>query len=286
MRETARNLKDVLVNIVLTTYFSIILFFFAKKPKYFNKKSNSVCLIVGNGPSLNQDITKVKQHRENYDLVCVNFFAEYELYLSLKPNIYVFYDPIMWDNKKSELNDKVKILYNKILSQTTWNILIYAPYEIKKTILFKNNKNKNIKFQFFNNIQIEGFDSFVRSCISHNLGLPKAPNVIIPSLVYAINNGYEKIYLAGVDHSWHKNLVVSEDSKLYVKQKHFYDKTSRLKQFMLISQNNKHAKIHEVFQLWSNVFRGYWILKRYAENRGVEIINLTNVSFIDAFKKQ
>ncbi len=285
MRKYGKNFKVFFVNLFLTFYFSFIVLFFSKKRKHKKYRVNNNCLVIGNGPSLNEDLKKLIDLNENLDYICVNFFAETKLYTKFKPCVYVFYDPLFCNYENTESNQRIIKLYNTIISLTTWEIIIFAPYEFKNTFIYKNNINSNITFRFFSNIQIEGFESFIMFCISNYLAMPSAPNVMMPSLIYAINNGYSKIYLAGIEHSLHKNLIVNFDSILYVEQKHFYKEKTKFKPFILTPQQKEPAKIHEVFQLWANVFKGYWLIKKYAKKRNIEILNLTFSSFIDAFKK-
>jgi hypothetical protein len=161
----------------------------------------------------------------------------------------------------------------------------YAPFQFKKSDFYLKSENTNIKYIFFNAISIDGFPGFIRYCMSHRLGLPRAPNVMIPSLVFAVNSGYGKIWLTGVDHSWHQEIVVRNDSKVYVDQKHFLDDRSAQRPIFLVPGDTEPATMHQLFLVWSNLFKGYELIRDYAVRKGVEIFNLTESSFIDAFKK-
>ena len=54
-------------------------------------------------------------------------------------------------------------------------------------------------------------------------GMPRPHNVLIPSIILSMRMGFKKIYLAGADHSWLKEIFVSEDNEVFLTQKHFYD---------------------------------------------------------------
>lgn len=288
VRSLARVIKDVLVGGVLTGYFFCLILIYSvwKKKKKINFRKNYCCALLGNGPSLLTDIDKLNECDAICDYFCVNFFAESDMFEVLKPVVYVFYDPIMWENNVPvEYKKKREFLYDKMMDCVYWDMVVYAPYEFRKSYLCQKNTNNNIRFVFFNSVQVEGFDWFIVFCMRFGLGLPKAPNVMIPTIKHAIDSGYKKIFVLGASHSWHLNLVVRKDSKVYVAQGHFYDKKSvEYKKYYANINDADSVKIHSLFMDWSNVFRGYWILNKYALNKS-GIYNLTEDSYIDAFEK-
>jgi hypothetical protein len=282
----AKRLKENINNLISTILFLPVVALFSKRTKYPRVKINEDCIIMGNGPSLTRDIEKIDILDTKFDKFCVNFFAESELYARVRPKIYVIYDPIFWENGASEIYGKRDRLFEKIVKETNWEIWFYAPFQFKKSSLYQNQGNNNIKFVFYNAITVDGYPGFIRYCLSHRLGLPRAPNVIIPSLAFAIILGYKKIWLTGVDHSWHRDIVVKSDSKVYLDHKHFIDNSLEQNPIYLIPGDEKPASMHQLFQAWANLFKGYELINDFAGRKNVEIVNLTEGSFIDAFKKK
>lgn len=284
MHKSTKKLKENFNYLISTLLFIPVILLFSKKTKYPKEKIDNDCIIMGNGPSLKKDIEKINALSPGYDKICVNFFAESDLYSKLKPKIYVIYDPGFWKAEKNEVVSRMNYLFDKINKETTWKIYLFAPFQFKKSKFYSDSTNKNIEFVFFNAISIDGFPGFIRYCLSHRLGMPRAPNVIIPSLVFAINLGYRKIFLSGVDHSWHRDIVVKGDSKVYMAQKHFNDEFEHTP-YYTNPDDKKSATMHQLFQTWANVFRGYELISDLAGRQHIEIFNLTEDSFIDAFKK-
>ncbi|MCX6226040.1 MAG: DUF115 domain-containing protein [Bacteroidia bacterium] len=286
MHKITKKLKEAFNNIISTMIFIPVVVLFSRKTKYPKERILSDCIIMGNGPSLLKDLEKIDISSSDFDKICVNFFAESDLYSKIKPKIYVIYDPNFWESETGDIFNKIDELFKKVIKETTWEIFLFAPFNFRKSKFYSPLLNNNcIKLVFFNAISIDGFPGFIRYCLSHRLGMPRAPNVIIPSLVFAINLGYKKIYLTGVDHSWHQEIVVKSDSKVYVAQKHFSDNLAIHKPMYTKSGGRDPATMHQLFLGWSNLFKGYELINDLAVRKDVKIFNLTEASFIDAFQK-
>lgn len=279
-------LENFKINLVHTFFSLGIILFLTKRTKKFRVRKKSSCIILGNGPSLKNNIEQIASQSALCDLICVNDFAESDTYRTIRPDVYVFLDPYYWEDISEPLRTRREKLFHTILNVTDWEITVYAPFPMKRTSLFRENKNPKIEFRFFNNVPVQGFRWLLFYALRHGVGLPKAPNVIISALHYAINACYETIFLYGVDHSWHLDLVVKEDSKVYVAQKHFYDEHVDYELLSLSYTDVKPVTMDEIFLTWSNVFRGYRLMNEYARLQKVKVINRTKNSFIDAFPKE
>ena len=79
--------------------------------------------------------------------------------------------------------------------------------------------NKNIKLAFINLTPIEGFDWFKFYCYKHNLGSVRPYNVLLPSILLALNLGFKNIKITGADHSWHEEVRIDpKANEMTVKQ--------------------------------------------------------------------
>lgn len=97
---------------------------------------------------------------------------------------------------------------------------------------------------------------------------------------------YEKIFLIGADHSWHKQISVSSDKLVCIREEYFYDKASPQESvYYNDGQETQPFRIHELFQMWADVFSKYHDLNRYASHLGARIYNASSKLYIDAFER-
>lgn len=268
---------------------------------YFPKKSwlkndAKECLILGNGPSLNELINNSSQFIKGKILICVNYFARTDFYKLLKPNYYIITSPEYFGTEEKLDWDQDRMLTFQAISENTdWEMTLLVPYlaRKRKSLVKMLNSNPNIKIHYFNNTPIDGFTSINHWFYNLDLGMPRPHNVLIPAIFLSIKLKFGKVYLAGADHSWLKNIYVDEDNQVLLSQKHFYDtdqskthdKNTNKSQPMYIGGSKRKRKLHEVLTKYVYSFRSYWELNRYAQSRGTRILNITSNSFIDAFER-
>lgn len=285
------KIQFVITNIIKCIYSIALVILFSKKSNIKSLKiGNNECLILGNGPSLKDDINKNPNiFSVKKDFICVNDFVKSDYFELLHPTHYVLLDPFYWEGDQEEL----VLFFNHISVRTKWRLNLFLPQEIKNISLLDEsgiNENKFIKIYRYNRTPIDGFNIFNHVIFKSNLGMPWAQNVLVAAIFIAINIGYKKIYLLGADHSWHEELEVGDDNIVYVKQKHFYDgdivkRKPVYKKSMNMDQENNRFKMFEIFEAWGKMFRGYCILDQYAVKVGVKIYNAGSKSFIDAFER-
>lgn len=293
IREIGLNIHVFTVKLIDTIFSIFMILIFAKRTKRIKRQFKKDCIILGNGPSLKEDLFSLEKNISSSVLICVNDFALSELYSRLKPHVYVFLDPFYWQELDVDVPYHLYNLkqrnevYNRIMRITDWPIIIYAPFEFKYSTLYKESQNDFITFSFFNTIPVQGFKWLINTVLNNGLGLLKSANVITPCLYYAIMSDFKTIYLCGVDHTWINSIVVLEDSIVYMAQTRFYDNESaQYKPFYFVPNDDEPAKLHELLKVYSNVFNNYWILADFAKEKKLQIINLTKKSHIDAFPKK
>lgn len=280
---------NMLGKAVITLIRIVLLSKIPKKLSFAGKSDQ--CVLLGNGPSLNQSLKDHPEFIKNRTVFCVNFFAISELYEQLKPSIYVIAAPeIGIKNVQPHIKERYVRLFLTICEKTEWPIWLYLPFSLRRSGFFRNkilnelSRNTNITVRFFNNTPVEGFWRFCRFFFRLNLGMPRPHNVFIPSIFLAINLSFKKIYLLGADHSWLKEIHVDENNNVLINQKHFYDEDHSTPRPMLKKGRDK-RRLHEVLIKFVYAFEGYFILERYAQSRQVKIINATPGSYIDAFER-
>jgi len=254
--------------------------------KGINQKADLV--ILGNGPSFKSQIADYFYFLQNKDLICVNHFPKTDFYEKLKPAYYVTSAPDLWlDDIDEKFVISSKQLFKTMASKTTWPLHFFIPYEAKQHLRWQEQLkfNNNIKIFFYNNTPVEGFNFISKILFNLKLGMPRPHNVMIPCLMIAIWLNYNKIFLWGTDHSWLKEITVDKDNNVLLNQKHFYDETTS-KPETLDNRGKNKRNLGELLYKFMNAFQGYYTIERFAQSKYIEIINNTELSYIDAFKKE
>lgn len=245
-------------------------------------KQGEELVILGNGPSLNDTMQHNLSFLQARHLLAVNFAANTPIFTELKPKFYMLTDPHFFVRMEQE---NVKQLWINFAEKVDWEMTLFIPTKIKQSgewfSLLK--RNKSITICTYNMTPVEGFCWFENFTYSHRLGMPRPRNVLIPSLMQAIAMRYKTVYLAGADHSWLKTLSVDDDNRVVSIQPHFYKEAKSEEE--RIKKDYMSIPLHQVLESMYIAFRTYHTIRRYADYQGVEILNITPDSFIDAFKK-
>jgi len=272
------------------------------------------CVILGNGPSLKESFEKDMRFIKTKKIFCVNRFAESEYYAKLKPSFYLIADSNYWakeiqaicsDIKKNNISkyDKKTIIYcqtlmeinentsKNIISKTQWKLNLCVPLHSKPSRIFDQfvKENKNINLIYYSAIPIDFNITFLRHlCYKFNLGMPTPQTVVIPAIFLALKSNFKKIFLMGVDHSWHEDLVLDENNILCTKDKHFYDTNiEEQKKIPLVSdmKTGRTTTMAEQFYALYLAFRSHVLLEEYSKAVGSKIFNFSKHSWVDAYEK-
>ena len=266
----------------IASLLSVILFSSLKSNAHFKKqrkmrKEGETCHILCNGPSLSQFLDEL--HTDLNNVYVVNFFATTDQYEKIKPNNYIILDNVVIgkpsvsdDTKQMVLN-----LYNTIAKVTTWPLTFYYPSSGIKEYPDILRKNKNISVVIFNMTPIAGLKSVNYWLFKNSMGMPWPQNISNAAVFCALNSGYKKIYLYGVEHSWLKSFEVHpETHKVYMNDGHFYEK-----------ENIRWFEKGEYCQSVKNIHRAlqsHFELRDYADYLGAKVINKTATSYIEAYE--
>lgn len=243
-------------------------------------KPDDEIVVLGNGPSLNQTIEESSGFLKSRKKVAVNFAANTPVFFSLKPEFYVLADPHFF----STGNDNVDHLWENI-GKADWKITLFIPTKIKsERIDALSTGNKQIRIMRYNTTPIEGFRWFCHFTYRHGFGMPRPRNVLIPSIMLAINSGFRKIYIAGADHSWTRTLSVDDQNRVVSIQPHFYKDNE--KETTRVNTEYMRYPLYKIIYSFYVAFRSYFMIRDYAEYSHSEIWNITPGSFIDAFPRK
>ena len=242
-------------------------------------------IVMGNGPSLRSFIDYIgKDDPElprQYDLEAVNFAAITPEFFMLRPRLYVLADPHFFECPADD--GKVTRLWEN-LARVDWPMTLWVPVRIDRCAAQRlKSLPENVEVRKMNLTPIEGRGFPVDMMIDHGLGMPRPRNVLIPAIMTAIWSGYKKIFLVGADHSWSKTLWVDSENHLVSVQPHFYNDDEKERKRVQAEYAGYH--LHDILESLTVAFRSYFEIRRHAGRKGIEIINATPDSFIDAFPR-
>lgn len=294
MRTIFKTIYSISKKIVetLIQLFSILIF---TKPRYINnlksnKSSKSKLVILGNGPSLTGSLDKIIEihNSSEYDLICVNQFANSEYFEKLKPSYYMLVDPIYFketpDNKR--VNSIKKELKINLVRKVDWHLTLYIPrYYIQSSFIQSLSANQYVRIVPLNNVPLlGGFEKIKQFLFEYDLGTPYWQNVLIAAIFIGIKKEYKMIMIYGADHSWLNNLKVLPNNNVILNDQHL--NSFDLDKIVLTDEEGRPKKLHVFIQQMYFTFKEYHVLNKYAEKKETEILNMTNDSFIDAFEKK
>lgn len=236
-------------------------------------------IVLANGPSLNKTLSESADTLKRNDCLSVNFAPLSNIFFDIRPRFHVLADPLFF-SKEPPVN--VEELYNK-LARVVWPMTLLIPHNFRNRINQAVSNNPNISIVFFNFVGLEGFEWFENMAYNTRLGMPRPRNVLIPAIMCGIWLGYKRIYITGADHSWMQTISVDENNNVISVQPHFYKDDKKEQQ--RVDTTYRNYRLHDIVHSFYVAFRSYHLLQRYAQKKGVEIINSTPGSFIDAFPR-
>lgn len=282
------KIKDWLQNLFQFLESILRVLVFSRKVSLPKRDGSNDCVILGNGPSLTDSLLHHSDFLRDKDLIVVNFFANSPEYEQLKPKYYMLNPIEYWLDEVSEKWEKMKaVLFENILTKTTWNIYLFIPVAAKKYSKWKKvlKENENFTFVYFNQTPFEGFPSINKLFFKWNLGMPRPHNVLLPSLMVAINMRFERIYLLGADHSWLNSIHVTDNNEAVLSFQHFYDTKKLEKQTMKTIKPGEVRPLHMILHKFMLTFKGYFEVEEYSKKLNSKIYNATPGSYIDAFER-
>ena len=237
-------------------------------------------VVLGNGPSLRQTIDDKTDWLLVRDLMAVNFAALTPDFFKLRPRYYMLADGHFFNSLASDKN--VRTIWENF-GRISWQMTLLVPVKFRHLVKPLLMHTQGIKVRYFNLTPVEGFGWLKRVLFKSGLGMPRPRNVMIPAIMEGIRMGYKKIYLCGADHTWTRTLSVDDENFVVSVQPHFYEDNEE--EHRRVRETYKGLHLHDVLGSMTVAFRSYWEIAAYAGKRGVEIINATPGSMIDAFPR-
>lgn len=244
------------------------------------KEKGKTLIIMGNGPSLRQTIDRNYTTLMKHDRMAVNFAGNAPEFSILRPDHYILADPHFFQGIKKDAN--VKKLWEN-LQHVSWPMTLHVPAGKKGKIPEEVKLPEEVTVVRFNMTPGEGFGAIVNPLYRRGLAMPRPRNVMIPAIMEGIRCGYDRIYLTGADHTWMHTLYVDDENRVVSIQPHFY-KDNR-KELDRVANEYKGYHINDILGSMATAFRSYHLIKDYAKREGIDIVNATEGSMIDAFRR-
>lgn len=253
--------------------------------------ARSKCVaILGNGPSLKRELPQLIAQRawEEKDILAVNFFALSEEFALIKPKYYVISDPMFF--RKAGYGERVQELYKALAEKVSWPMKLYVQYYNPEHFDYRSaiEHNPNIEIVPFHSIVFHGFRSIEFWCYRRGLGSGNFGTVIQNGEFIALQLGYRRIELYGVDHTLLDGLMVDEKNRVCRRKSHYYDSEQSPAEPIYYNATNppRPYTMSEYLSETAELFRGHEVLRDFSEKCGAEIINRTANSMIDAYKRE
>jgi len=248
------------------------------KPSSASSEKKGTLIVMGNGPSLRDAIDNHRDVLLDHDLLSVNFAPLTQDFFSLKPKMHLLADGLFFQTEKQ---GNVEEMWSA-LRRVDWNMTLYVPVKQRKSKDLMD-LPESVEVKYFNLTPASGWKWLMKFLYGRGLAMPRPRNVLVPSLMTAIREGYSSILLTGADHSWSKTLWVTDNNRVVTVQPHFYRDNEKERD--RVESLYKDIHLHQIYESFSIAFRSYFAVKDYADSRGVEILNATPGSFIDAFPR-
>jgi len=250
------------------------------KQTTFKKNHNNI-IVLGNGPSLKNDLDKIKIKADSHDFICVNNFCSSPYYIIFKPTMYVFLDAYFFSDKAHVMWISQREKTFKIINEnTTWPMQVFLPSGANEDIVKEIINNKNVEIVKIN----------VRA--SNNINLynsgyfgPEQCNVLIYAVYLAIWSKYKNIKIYGADMSFHKDIDVDQNNNALVMVFKHFDSKDTVETCMKNPERIVPFTMTEIMQLTADTFNAHELLNKFAKKHNIDIVNCSSYSLIDAYRR-
>ena len=243
-------------------------------------------LILGNGPSLAEDLPRLIERREHEtkDVMAVNFFALDERFETVRPAYYVLSDPMFF--RDSACRDRVAELYRVLDEKVTWPMNLYVQYYNPERFDYRTAlPNPNIRIVRFHTQLYRGFRGVEFWLFRRGLGSANFGTVVQVCEYVALLLEYKTLELYGVDHTLLDGLCVDEENRLCRADGHYYDAVPATPKPIVQKVPHRPYSMSVYLAEVAELFRGHEVLRDYAASLGARIINRTRGSMIDAYER-
>ncbi len=244
-------------------------------------------ILLGNGPSLKDDIEKIIEESNISEIYVLNYFAVTNYFWKIKPECYVLTDRMFWSqNVNEDIKKDNEELFNS-LDKVDWKMNLICPESGFKWISDRLKQKNNIKVLKIHSVNIEFKTEKINLfALNKNLITPHFINGLVMVLWHAIYKRRMDIEIYGADFSLFKEYYIDQKTNdLYTSASHFYKNTKAQDNASYKYPNEPKKMLHtRLYQQWSSFYQMY-LLSKTAKMRQIKITNLSSNSFLDSFER-
>lgn len=255
------------------------------------RRAGTVCppapamAILGNGPSLSEELPRLMAEPEGRDFMAVNFFAHDPRFEVLRPSCYVLSDPMFF--RDSPRREQVAELYRTLNERVAWPMNLYVQYYNPERFDYRAVlPNPDIRIVRFHSHMYRGFRGVEFWLFRRGLGSANFGTVVQVGEYVALLLGYKRIELYGVDHTLLEGLCVDDRNRLCRVDRHYYDDGSPEVRPIVRNVPPQPYTMAQYLAEVAELFRGHEVLRDYARTLGARIVNRTAGSMIDAYDRE
>jgi len=251
--------------------------------------------ILGTGPSLRETFRDIDPaDLGEVAMMSVNEGYRAEDFSILKPSYHLIADPVYWDDGSYDEHGRPLVA---ALAAAQWEITLFMPSRSRGSRFHAALTEAKANVLFFRSTAIKGLPLFEYFAFIAKLGMPRPQNVLVAAISVALWMGYGEVAIVGADHTWHREIELSDANVLMVRQVHSYDSAVEWKPFLKPSgisntilrkplSASDTFSVREIFLAWAVVHESYEKLHAIARRSGAQVWNCSSTTFIDAFKRK
>lgn len=240
--------------------------------------------VLGNGPSLAEELPGLLRDGTRRDFMAVNYFALDDRFAALRPAYYVLSDPMFF--RDSAERNRVAELYRTLAARVAWPMTLYVQYYNPERFDYRAAlPNPLIRIVPFHTQMYRGFRSLEFRLFRRGLGSANFGTVVQVGEYIALLLGYRTVELYGVDHTLLDGLTVDSENRLCRRDSHYYDATPAAAQPIFQKVPPVPYTMSVYLAEVAELFRGHEVLRDYAAWLGARIVNRTRSSMIDAYER-
>lgn len=284
-----KKIVYIFIDICLLLASFIYLLFKPKKVsgQSWDEEKFDKTLLLGNGPSLKDDINAVLRKSQVSEVYVLNYFAVTQHFREIRPEYYVLTDRMFWDhNANSNIKEDNERLFLS-LDKVDWKMNLVCHETGFNKISERLKNNKNIKVLKVNSINVEFRNEKINLfALNRNIVTPHFINALVMVLWHAIYRRRRKIEIYGADFSMFKEYYIDQKTnELFSSVSHFTKNTEAQNDAVNKYPGEQKKMLHtRLYQQWSGFYQMY-LLSRLARINKIKIINKSSNSFLDCFDR-
>ncbi|MDA7464830.1 DUF115 domain-containing protein [Candidatus Pelagibacter ubique] len=281
--------KQELINLIseffLFIYEIIVCLPLSMKLQYSLKKVKKKKLfILGNGPSLKKDLSKIEN---NSQIFAVNSFLSKRYLKSYRPNFLCIIDSMFWENY-NRLNISVKKPVQKTfeeLNKVDWGMILFIPKNAEKIFQLRI-KNKKIKIIIIPSLSYDFECYFYLKIFSYLKLPPPRINVTVTAIYIGIISKIKNINLLGLDmdriHSFKVDKITNSSYMEYV---HFSKTNNKPIKFTNKFKDRKQTSMYIKLKREASTFKWYGYISMLSKKHSIVLKNKSSKSLLDSIDR-